>query len=181
MRCLDIYPSDLSLEDFRKINSKLLTSDFKPFPLVCWDIFSMQQQIDSSPNLVSREMTQLALMAERYDWNIDLENVMSNPYETLILTDINQTIVWANEDFKNMTGYDWQFAIGKKPNFLQGKSTNEVTRARIRNNVKERNTFKEIVVNYKKDKSLYHCQLQVFPIKNNNGIYTHFLALENAV
>ena len=78
-----------------------------------------------------------------------------------------------------MTGYTKTFALKKTPSFLQGKNTCAVTRNRIRNKILANEPFKEIVLNYKQDKTPYKCEINVFPLSHKNT--THYIALERAI
>ncbi|WP_338791669.1 hypothetical protein [Bernardetia sp. MNP-M8] len=46
-------------------------------------------------------------------------------------------------------------------------------------NLQKRRPFKISVVNYKKDKTPYTCQVQIFPLYSNE--VTHFMALETQI
>ena len=46
-------------------------------------------------------------------------------------------------------------------------------------NIKLNKPFTDIVINYKKDKTPYRCEIKVFPLFTENT--THYIALEKAV
>jgi hypothetical protein len=78
-----------------------------------------------------------------------------------------------------MTGFNKNFAINKTPSFLQGANTCSKTRARIREKIRANEPFREVVINYRQDKSSYKCEINVFPLFNENT--THYMALEKVV
>lgn len=99
-------------------------------------------------------------------------------YDAIVVTDTNQNIVWVSDGFYDMTGYSSKFAIGKQPNFLQGKDTQEATKKSIRLHLNKDNSYSGSIINYKKNGEEYLCQLKLFPLRNTNNDVTHYLALE---
>ncbi|PZX55340.1 PAS domain S-box-containing protein [Algoriphagus ratkowskyi] len=99
-------------------------------------------------------------------------------YKTLVLTDLQQTIFWVNAGFQRMTGYAADYAIGKKPTFLQGVSTSEKVKCRIRNKLNTGNRVSEIITNYKKNGLAYDCLITIIPLFDSHQVITHYLALE---
>lgn len=108
-----------------------------------------------------------------------LEILETSNYEALVMTDLNKEIVWANNGFREMTGYSTTFARGKKPSFLQGKDTMEDDRQFIRARLSTEKRFKASITNYKKNGDKYLCQIDVIPLFNTNDQLTHFLAMES--
>ncbi|NKI32948.1 PAS domain-containing protein [Croceivirga thetidis] len=102
-------------------------------------------------------------------------------YEALVVTNNDKKIVWANNGFKEMTGYGKIFAMGKKPTFLQGPNTAEQTKKEIRRLLKAQKRFSSSLVNYRKNGEEYICHIDVIPLKNLDDQVTHFLAMEREV
>jgi len=75
-----------------------------------------------------------------------------------------------------MTGYSKKFALNKTPNFLQGEATETETKKRIRTKLEHLKPFTEIIVNYRKDKTPYKCEVKIIPLYKDR--VTHFLAIE---
>ena len=81
------------------INTKKMlrnqTTNYKFMPLTSWDIY-----IDNFHNLLSEskkkiELAQVTALAKKYNWQNNLEGVFSElEYEALIITDINQNIIY---------------------------------------------------------------------------------------
>ncbi len=180
MLCLDIYLSSLTNDEYKKIEHKILPSNPKSVPLLSWDIYAedyYKKLIEGKKTIEKKEVFQLA---KKFNWANDLSSDFSkNDYEALIITDINQKIIWVNEGFSKMTGYSKKFAINKTPKFLQGNNTSLETKNRLRNKLLKQEPFKEIIVNYKKDKTPYHCEVKIIPLYNKQT--THFIAFEKQV
>ena len=115
-----------------------------------------------------------------FQWIDNLDEIFKDEvFETIVLTNKKQEIIWVNEGFKKMTGFSKSFALKKTPSFLQGANTCKATSLRIRGKIRENKPFKEIVLNYRQDKTPYKCEIKVFPLSYKDT--THYIALENAI
>ena len=127
---------------------------------------------------VENDLKQLGSLLKRsIDPSIQ-EVLETTDYEALVVTDSNREIVWADNGFKEMTGYAKDFAIGKRPTFLHGTNTSEATRGEIRQLLKEEKRFKAAITNYRKNGEEYQCQIDVLPLYDSENKLTHFLAME---
>ncbi len=176
---LDIYMSNTNKEDNQK-TSEIQPISYKTMPLMSWDIYMENYGKMLVEATKKGELKQVASLAKKYNWQNDLDLAFSeHEYEALVITDINQNIIWVNEGFCTMTGYSQKFALNKTPNFLQGAQTSLETKKRIRKKIKQNIPFKEIIINYKKDKTPYTCEVNIIPLYNNKT--THFIAFERQV
>ena len=83
-------------------------------------------------------------------------------------------IVFTNQAFSDLTGYDPDEVIGKNCRFLQGEETTPASIAAIRN-VLECQTIDTVeILNYRKDGSTFLNALQVGPIFDDNGKLVFF-------
>ncbi len=160
-----------------KINKKIL----RP-PLKCWDIYSMHLLQQAQHFNKQAEISILEEFKKKYGWSIDVEKTLKdNNFDAIVLTDFNQDIYWVNKGFTKMTGYPANYAKGKKPNFLQGKSSSESKRKSFREHLKKGHRFKEEILNYKKDGKPYNCEIDVYVLHDSNNTISHYLALEKEV
>ena len=114
------------------------------------------------------------------EWRNEIDDIFENQdFEALIITDINQKILWVNNGFTEMTGYSKKFAINKTPNFLQGENTQRTTKKRIRTKLGLLEPFTEVITNYRKDNTPYKCEVKIIPLYKEK--VTHFLAIEKKV
>ena len=153
-----------------KMASKFLSS-----PLMSWDI--------SNPifNAISKKTVDLEALnsiSVVNNCDVNFAKELSINYQTLVLTDLKQTILWVNDGFQAMTGYEPNFAIGKKPAFLQGPNTSEIVKDRIRKKLIHGGRITETITNYKKNGNPYECHITIIPLVDSNRVLTHYLALE---
>lgn len=97
----------------------------------------------------------------------------------VILTDAERRILWVNQDFESITGYQLQEVVGKSPgSILQGPRTEPSAIQRIRQGLASGNSFKETITNYRKNGDPYICKLVIHPVYNSLRELVNFLAFE---
>lgn len=175
MMCLDLFLSGKK-EDTVK-NTQKIKPTKTVYPLMSFDLSgnSMMKHIKSL------DKEKLFEFSNEFNWDIDIDQVLKPAYEALVVTNVDQLIVWANEGFKKMTGYTSHYAIGRKPSFLQGINTSEEVKKNIREKLAQGKPFTEVIVNYRKNKEEYFCEVSIIPLRNQQNQIVHFLALEKAV
>lgn len=180
MMCLDLYLSSLSPSQYKKIEPYINPEKNNCMPLVSWDNHGLAHHRRIQKTRKRNDLKTLLTFAEEHNWNHSIIEILEDrEYEALVLTDASQKIVWVNKGFSEMTGYPAKFAIYRSPSFLSGPETSAVTRKRIAEKLKAGMPFTEVIVNYKKSKEKYHCELDIFPLYRNE--ITHYLALERQV
>jgi transcriptional regulator with PAS, ATPase and Fis domain len=180
MLCLDLYLASLSKEKYKAIEPELISSESKKFPLLSFGLYV--DSFSTEMNNLTREndINTVKEFGSKYNWNESLDHIFKNEdFEAIVLTNKEQEIIWVNDGFKEMTGFNKNFALNKRPSFLQGSKTCEETTAIIRNKIKLNKPFAGTVINYKKNKMPYKCEIKIFPLFSKNT--THYIALEKAV
>lgn len=105
-----------------------------------------------------------------------------NTKDSVVITDIEGRITWANEEFDNLTGYIAEEYIGKKPGeFLQGPDTDEEIVFMISESIKNRESISTEILNYTKDKTPYWIEININPIISQGGEVTGFVAAERDI
>ncbi len=174
---LDIFMNSLSSDEYSKTKQHLNNIKNDRLPLVSSDFFF--QYLNTLPK---EDAIKLLNLSDYYNWQNNINSILKeNIFESIVVTDVSKKIIWVNDGFSKMTGYSKKFAINKTPAFLQGKDTLQTTKKTIRKRLNNKEPFKEIILNYKKDNSSYKCELHIFPLYNNKNEVTHYLALEKQV
>lgn len=180
MMSLDIYLSSLSNEEYRKVKKQIPESSIKTMPLQSWDIYSQHFRRLLSGQRRQNTINTFKEIAQKFQWENKIDELFENrDFEALVLTDLKNEIQWVSEGFTEMTGYSKQFALNKTPKFLQGKDTDAAVIERIRYKLSRDLAFKEVLVNYKKDRTPYRCEISVVPLLKDKT--THYLALERQI
>ncbi len=90
-------------------------------------------------------------------------------------------IVYVNQAFERLTGHRKSDVIGKSPRFLQGPDTSRAQLDRIRSAMERQESVRVEVVNYDRAGQTYHIEMDISPIIDEQGICTHFVAIERDV
>ena len=116
-----------------------------------------------------------------------LEAVVVNANDSVLITEANTIerpgprIEYVNEAFCGMTGYSKEEIIGKNPRILQGEGTDPKELARLRNALENWESCEVEVLNYHKNGSSFWVNFSVFPLADENGVYTHWVSIQRDV
>lgn len=180
MLCLDLFLASLSKENYKAIEPELVCSESKKFPLLSFGLYVDYFSTEMDNLTKENDINTLKEFGAKYNWRENLDHIFKNEdFEALVLTNKEQEIIWVNDGFKEMTGFNKNFALNKKPSFLQGSKTCAKTTDIIRDKIKLNKPFIGTVINYKKNKIAYKCEIKIFPLFSEHT--THYIALEKAV
>lgn len=85
-------------------------------------------------------------------------------------------IVFANEAFQTLTGYDRTEIIGRNCRFLQGENTDPADIAKVRAAIEAEEPINVDLLNYRKDGSTFWNALYVSPVRGDDGTVQFFFA-----
>ena len=178
MMGLDLYLSSLSVKECRAILAKISNNSKILTPLMSWDVYS--QGYFSTIKAAERfqDIEKVKSYGQKLNWKNNMDAIFcEQPFEAIILTDINQNIIWVNKGFCKMTGYSKNEVLSKTPRMLQGNASSKEVKTFIREKLKDSVPFNTIITNYRKNGVPYDCEVYIFPLYNDSR-KTHFLALE---
>ena len=122
---------------------------------------------DVTEVVATRERTKtLSLVADETD-------------NSVIITDANGLIEYANPGFTRMTGFTFEEVVGKKPgDMLQGELTDPKTVASIREHLNRGRPFYEEILNYTKGGEPYWISLSINPVHGPDGRVSKFVSVQ---
>jgi PAS domain S-box-containing protein len=100
---------------------------------------------------------------------------------SIMVTDSSGIIIWVNDLFSQLTGFTLEDAIGKSSNLLSSGKQGQEYYKRLWSTITKGKIWEGILVNRRKDGSLYRESMRIEPIKNDSGKITHFVALKSEV
>ncbi len=93
----------------------------------------------------------------------------------------DKPIVYCNPAFEKITGYDRSEIIGHNCRFLQGPDTDRTALDQIRVALQEQHDCKVILKNYRKDGTFFWNELTISPVRDSNGLVTHFIGVQSDI
>ncbi|WP_435064066.1 PAS domain S-box protein [Halobaculum sp. EA56] len=151
--------------DGRPVPERLVLTQMDDGGHVC-----IVQELDREDELEA----ELALKTDALD-AAELGVVITDP------TREDNPVVYVNDRFEEMTGYDESEVVGRNCRFLQGAETDPETVAEIRAAVDAGEPISTEIRNYDADGELFWNQLNVFPIHDENGEVTEFVGFQRDV
>ena len=112
-----------------------------------------------------------------------LENAMEHSFHGIMITtaEPGYPVVYVNDAFAEITGYSSEEIVGKSPAILQGPKTNRDVLDRLNQALSEGRLFHGEAINYRKDGSEFVMEWKIVPIKNEEEVTSHYLALQRDV
>lgn len=137
-------------------------------PLISWDIFSMQFLDEKMFNSIQNS------------WAVreDFHQIVNHDKRVIIITDKHFKIIYASSNMTEMNGYVPYEVLNQSPKLFQGKLTSQETTLRISEAIQELKPFKEVVLNYRKDGSVYNCEIEACPKFSKKGEFLNYVAIE---
>ncbi len=89
-------------------------------------------------------------------------------------------IVYVNDAFTEMTGYEAEEVLGETPGMLQGPKTDQSVLNRLDQKIRRNEPFHGKTINYRKDGSEFTIEWKVLPI-TYEGETTHHVAVQRDV
>ncbi|GAB4186452.1 MAG: hypothetical protein Fur006_25720 [Coleofasciculaceae cyanobacterium] len=117
-----------------------------------------------------------------------LESAVENTQDGILITEAKQLnaptgpeLLYVNQAFTRITGYDLTEVLGRTPRLLQGPKTDRSQLDKIRTALQEQKPVQVELLNYRKDGSEFWVELNIVPISNNEGKVTHWVALQREI
>ena len=128
----------------------------------------------------SRDLTKE--VEEKYQLKL-LESVITNTQDAVLITEAEPLdvpgpkIVYVNDAFTKMTGYDAEDVIGKTPRIFQGPNSDKIELEKLGRAIRKWESYEITTINYKKSGEEFWINFVVTPIANKIGHYTHLIAI----
>jgi len=90
-------------------------------------------------------------------------------------------VVYVNEAFEALTGYDAAEVVGRNCRFLQGEDTSEEAVARLRRGIEKEEPVTVELRNYRKDGTAFWNRVTVAPIYGDDGAVTHYVGFQEDI
>lgn len=110
-----------------------------------------------------------------------LSRAVEQSASTIVITDVLGNIEYVNPKFSQSTGYTPEEAIGNNPRILKSGATPSAEYAQLWRTIKAGGEWRGEFHNKKKNGELYWESASISPIRNADGVITHFLAVKEDI
>jgi PAS domain S-box-containing protein len=110
-----------------------------------------------------------------------LSQILDTCVNGITLSDPDQEdnpIVYANEAFELITGYNAEEILGRNCRFLQGTDRDQEGIPKIRQAIREKKALTVTLRNYRKDGTRFYNEFTLRPLFNRNGRLIYFLGIQ---
>lgn len=128
------------------------------------------------------------LETRRHAHQIDyLLSALEEIEESVVITegepipDSGPRIVWVNEAFTHLTGYDRAAVIGEFLRILEGPETDSETIDTVWEALRAEQPIQVECINYRSDGTSYVASWNVAPVRNDEGLITHWVSVQRDV
>jgi PAS domain S-box-containing protein len=90
-------------------------------------------------------------------------------------------VLYVNPAFERMTGWSREDILGKTPRLLQGPGTDRAVLGYMRRCFEAWKPCRVELVNYRKDRSEFHVEIDLRPVTDEFGWYTHWIAIQREI
>jgi len=100
----------------------------------------------------------------------------------VMITDPDRKVIWINNSFERVLGYNAEEVIGIDPGrLLQGPETSEKTIKEITHSLEKSGTFSGEILNYTKTGSKIWLYLDIAAVYDDSGTIVNYVAVENDI
>ena len=107
---------------------------------------------------------------------LKLSNAVEQSADAVFVTDVEGVIEYINPAFETITGYKRGEVLGETPRML-GSSEGTAEFERMWRQVQAGEIFRAAVTNRRKNGEIYFADETITPVRNQEGIITHFVAI----
>ena len=132
-------------------------------------------------------MVHLQNITERKQYERDLKQrtqAMEEAPVGVTISDItreDEPLVYANEQFRKLTGYDEEAVLGRNCRFLQGEDTDPEAVAAMRQAIDDRESVSVELLNYRKDGTEFWNRVTIAPIGSEHGEATAYVGFQEDI
>ena len=105
-----------------------------------------------------------------------LSSAIEQTADSVMITDSNGNIEYVNSGFESTTGYTREEVIGKRPSILNSSVHDGKFYNNLWTTISKGNVFREVLINRKKDGSLYYEEKTITPLRDASNHISHYIS-----
>ena len=104
-----------------------------------------------------------------------------NESNIILRINLDRKIIYANDAFFKVSGYKKEDLIGKPYSFLKHYNLSEEEQAVKINSIFTGTIWKGKISNFKKNGEVFHCNVTMYPLKNNNEEIVEYMCIRHDI
>lgn len=112
---------------------------------------------------------------------LQLSKAVEQSPVSIVITDVSGNIEYVNPKFKDLTGYEFDEVIGKNPSILKSGHYTADDYKKLWDTILSGQEWAGEFLNRNKAGELFWESAKICPIKDSNGVTTHFLAVKEDI
>ena len=105
-----------------------------------------------------------------------MSSAMEQTADMVLIADTNGIVEYVNSAFEEITGYSKAEVLGKKSHVLKSGHHDKAFYGKLWSTILSGNTFNDVMINKKKDGSLFYEDKTITPLKDDDGNVIHFVS-----
>jgi PAS domain S-box-containing protein/diguanylate cyclase (GGDEF)-like protein len=192
------YKSIKEKEVFVEVNLKKITINKNDYFLATWLNKNELNRLIKELNSKNFELIRKSQYLDDIDKIVEKQNLSTNSFsETIFLlneyknavdnssivskADTNGKIIYVNDKFCEISGFEKDELIGKNHNIVRHPSMSKDFFKNLWETIKNKQIFKGIIVNKKKDGTSYYVDTTIVPILNKDNSIKEYIAIRHDV
>ncbi len=132
-------------------------------------------------NYVDGILVDISAQKKALEENTRLARAIEQASEVVIITDIEGTMQYVNPAFEKTSGFSRKEAIGQNPRILKSGEHEPEYYEALWNTILSGKIWKSQVINKKKDGTLYTEEVEISPIRDEDGNITNFVSVNHDI
>ncbi|MDD3055119.1 MAG: PAS domain S-box protein [Aliarcobacter sp.] len=104
-----------------------------------------------------------------------------NESNIILRMDLNRNIVYANDAFYKISGYSKEDLINKPYSYLKHYNLTEEEQVQKLDSIFSGNIWKGKISNFKKNGQVFHCNVTMYPLKDNEGKVIEYMGIRHDI
>lgn len=106
---------------------------------------------------------------------------LASSANSIVITDRNGKIIWANEAFAKLTGYPIAEVLGQTMQLIRSGHQDEVFYKQMWATILAGHVWHGELINKRKDDTFYNEDMTITPVRDERGAITHFVAIKQDI
>lgn len=142
---------------------------------------------NSRPVRMISAMQDIQQQKEKEHWLKLIESIITYATDSVLIAkanvnnDLGLQIIYANEAFAQMTGYQKEELVGLNVRMLSGPESDQAELEKLSTALDKGESYKGEIINYKKDGQAFWNNKTISPVRDHTDKITHWISIERDV